>query len=180
MKGSLSSQKMFILIYTCLNIRALYLDLVLNMLVKSFLSFFHRFTSRLRVPDELYSDNARSFIQEMDALKSFVISKIGNEFLRWYRSIHKKKSPIYPWRGSPWERMRPIVNICLMKTIGRSLLEYFDFVTILSEITDAIYSLQLPYTLSGEDIVPLTTNCFLKSQSKISMSIQGTSSDILF
>lgn len=173
-KGSSSSQKMFILIYTCMHVRAIYLDLVPDMTTQSFVQSFQRFVAKFGVPDVIYSDNARSFIQGIDAIESFVVSEVGSEFLR-KNQIQHKRIPLYsPWVGSLWERMIRVVKDCLMKTIGRSSLEYFDFITILSEIADAINSRPLTYTSSDDDVLPLTPNCFLKPSSKTSLALPGT------
>ena len=73
---------MFILIYTCLNIRAIYLDLIDDMSSKSFVQSFQRFVNRFGVPDCVYSDNARSFSQGTDFIETFLVSDNGSEFLR--------------------------------------------------------------------------------------------------
>ncbi|KAL7631639.1 UNVERIFIED_CONTAM: hypothetical protein RMT77_018057 [Armadillidium vulgare] len=176
-KGSPTSQKMFILIYTCMHVRAIYLDLVPDMSTQSFVQSFQRFVVKFGVPDVLYSDNARSFIQGTDAIESFVVSENGSEFLR-RNQIEHKRIPLYsPWVGSLWERMIRVVKDCLLKTIGRSSLEYFDFVTTLSEIADAINSRPLTYTSSDDEMMPITPNCFLKPCSKTSMALPGTGSN---
>ena len=103
-KGSPQAQKMFILVYTCLNIRAVHLDLIPDMSSSSFVQSFQRFVSRFGIPDFLYSDNARSFIQGADAIESFVASENGAEFLR-KNQIQHRRIPLYsPWVGSLWER----------------------------------------------------------------------------
>ena len=175
-KGSPQAQKMFILVYTCLNIRAVHLDLIPDMSSSSFVQSFQRFVSRFGIPDFLYSDNARSFIQGADAIESFVASENGAEFLR-KNQIQHRRIPLYsPWVGSLWERLIRTVKSCLYKTIGRSSLEFYDFVTILSDISDAINSRPLTYTSGDNDIVPLTPNCFLKPHAKTSMALPGTGS----
>ena len=173
-KGASQPQKMFIIIYTCLNVRAIHLDLVSDMSSDSFVKSFQRFVSRYGVPEIVYSDNAKSFIQGVDSFESFVVSENGMEFLR-KNQIKHRRIPLYsPWIGSMWERLLRVVKDCLMKTIGRSSLEYFNFVTILAEIADAINSRPLTYTSSSHDVLPLTPNCFLKPQSKTSMVFKRT------
>ncbi|KAL7644522.1 UNVERIFIED_CONTAM: hypothetical protein RMT77_005354 [Armadillidium vulgare] len=171
-KGSPQSQKMYILIYTCLSIRAIHLDLVPDMSSESFVKSFQRFVNLYGVPDAVYSDNARSFIQGVNSFESFVVSENGKEFLR-KNQIKHHRVPLYsPWTASLWERMVKVVKSCLLKTIGRSSVEYFSFITTLSEITDAINSRPLTYTSSSNDVIPLTPNCFLKPHSKTSMVIR--------
>ena len=179
-KGSNQSQKMFLIIYTCLNIRAIHLDLLPDMTTKSFVQSFQRFVNIYGLPDTVYSDNARTFIQGTDVIETFVVSEEGKEFLR-KNHIQHKRIPLYSaWVGSLWERLLRVVKGCLYKTIGRSSLEYFDFITILSDITDAINSRPLTYTTSDNDVVPLTPNCFLKPHSRTSMVLPGSKSDAPF
>ena len=179
-KGSTQAQKMFILIYTCLNIRAIYLDLIPDMSSATFVQSFQRFVNRFGVPDVVYSDNARSFAQGTDAIELFVVSENGKEFLRKNQIIHRR-IPLYsPWVGSQWERMLRVVKSCLMKTIGRSSIEYFNFVTTLSDIEDAINSRPLTYASSENDIIPLTPNCFLKQHAKTSLVLPGKSKNDRF
>ena len=178
--GSGQTQKMYILIYTCLNIRAIYLDLVPDMTSKSFVLSFQRFISRFGVPDTLYSDNARSFIQGFDVISSFVVSEDGGEFLRRNQIVHRRIPAYSPWVGSMWERMIRVVKDCLYKTIGRSHLEYFSFITTLFEIADAINSRPLTYTSSDNDLIPLTPNCLLKPHAKTSLVSPGTDSNSPF
>jgi hypothetical protein len=175
-KNSNQSQKMFLIIYTCLHIRAIYLDLVPDMSSKSFVQSFQRFINVHGVPDAIYSDNARTFSQGTDAMETFVVSEEGKELLRKNQITHRR-IPLYsPWTGSLWERLLRVVKGCLYKTIGRSSLEYFDFITILSDITNAINSRPLTYTSSDDDVIPLTPNCFIKPHSRTSIILPGSSS----
>ena len=103
-----------------------------------------------------------------------MVSEDGKELLRKNQISHKR-IPLYsPWVGSLWERMLRVVKGCLNKTIGRSSVEYFEFITILSDIADAINSRPLTYTTSSNDVIPLTPNCFLKPHSKACVVLPGT------
>ena len=54
--------KMYILIFTCLNVRAVHIELVPDMSTQSFVLAFLRFVNLYGIPSFLYSDNARSFV----------------------------------------------------------------------------------------------------------------------
>ena len=54
--------KMYLLIFTCLNIHTVNLELVEDMSTKSFIQAFARFTNLYGIPSTLYSDNATPFI----------------------------------------------------------------------------------------------------------------------
>ena len=55
------NKKMYLLILTCLNVRAVHIDLLGDMGAKSFVSALIRFTNQFGIPGCIYSDNARSF-----------------------------------------------------------------------------------------------------------------------
>src|SRR5678816_2363429 len=119
-------------------------------------------------------------IQGTDFLGTFLVSENGSEFLRKYQISHKR-IPLYsPWVGRQWERLIRVVKDCLLKTIGRSSLNYFDFITILSDIADAINSRPLTYTSSTNEILPLTPNDFIKPLSKTAMTLPGAGSNNQF
>ena len=61
-KGDHSVCKMYLLIFTCLNIRAVHVELVKNMSIPSFILTLIRFTNIYGIPSHIYSDNAKSFI----------------------------------------------------------------------------------------------------------------------
>ena len=75
------------------------------------------------------------------------------------------KIPLYAaWIGSFWERMMRTIKNCIRKSIGRSKLEYFQFISALSDIQNSINSRPLTYTSNELDITPLTPNHFLKQE----------------
>ena len=56
-----SSQKAYICLYTCASTRAIHLELLRDLSVKSFLQSFRRFASRQGLPSTLLSDNTETF-----------------------------------------------------------------------------------------------------------------------
>ena len=53
---------MYILLFTCSNIRAVHIELVPDMSTLQFVIAFTCFTNVYGIPSHLYSDNAESFI----------------------------------------------------------------------------------------------------------------------
>lgn len=95
---------MYILIYTCLNIRAIHLDLLPDMSTQSFLSSFMRFTNTFGLVDYLYSDNAKTFALGGDAIESSLVSEEFMEHMK-VNNIKHIRMPLYaPWMASTWER----------------------------------------------------------------------------
>ncbi|KAF2348746.1 Integrase catalytic core, partial [Trinorchestia longiramus] len=121
--------KMYILLFTCVNVRAVHLELVSDMTTAAFLAAFVRFTNRYGVPSTLYSDNAPSFIQATEIIISCHKDDVWGEHLA-RNNIKHYKIPVYsPWYGSIYERVIGIVKKCLYKVIGRGKIEYFAFLT---------------------------------------------------
>ena len=89
-------------------------------------------------------------------------SEEGKEFFQ-ANQIKHIKIPLYsPWIGAVWERMIRTVKDCLYKAMGRSTLEYFEFITLLSEIEEAVNSRPLTNMSSdNDDIFPLIPNALI-------------------
>lgn len=157
-----SQIKMYIVIYTCMNIRAIHLDLLPDMSTKSFLLSFTRFCNLYGIPSHLYSDNAKSFVAGGTILKESLNSTLFcNYFER--NNIKHVTIPLYSaWVGASWERMIRVVKSALYKTIGRVKLSYFELLTVLSDVQNAINSRPLTYRSSDVDLEVITPNSFLK------------------
>ena len=155
-------KKMYILIYTCLNIRAIHLDLVPDMSASTFLLSFQRFSNLYGICSSLYSDNARSFKKGGDVLHDSLTSSLFTEHLR-KNNIKHIPIPLYAaWVGSTWERLIRVIKSCLNKTIGRSTLSYFELLTSLSTIKNVVNSRPLTYRSSNNDFDVISPNSFLK------------------
>ena len=101
-KNSTGITKNYLLIFTCLNIRSVHIEIVPDMTTQSFINALIRFANLYGFPTRIYSDNARSF---SSALGSNIIEnhvntdKFSNEFQ--VNNIKHVKIPIFsPWVGS--------------------------------------------------------------------------------
>ena len=155
-------EKMYILIYTCLNIRAVHIDLLPDMSALSVCLSFQRFCNIYSIPKKLYSDNAKSFIKTGDLLFESLSSDIFKDHLIRNNIQHIKIPLFSAWVGSMWERLIRTVKSCLYKTIHRSKTNYFQLLTILSNIKNVINSRPLTYTSSNEELEVISPNSFLK------------------
>ena len=78
-------------------------------------------------------------------------------------AIRHKKIPLYSaWVGSFWERIIRTIKACIYKTVGRKHLEYFHFLSLISDIQNCINSRPLTYKDNDVNFEPLTPNSFLK------------------
>ena len=111
--------KVYILIFTCFNTRAIHLEAVSSMSMAEFILAFVRFVNRYGIPLAACSDNAKSFLQAggiIQNLSSF------SEFEEKFRtaSISHKTIPVYAvWYGAVWERMIKTAKECFSKVVGR-------------------------------------------------------------
>jgi hypothetical protein len=128
------NDKMYILIFTCLNVRAVHLELVPDMSTKKFVLALQRFCNLYLIPTYIYSDNAKTFIKGGELLNKSLASEEFVENLR-ANNIQHIRIPLYSaWVGAAWERLIRVVKSCLYKVIGRAKLTYFELLTILSNI----------------------------------------------
>ena len=155
--------KMYILLYTCLNVRAVFLDLVPSMSNKHFLQSLIRFCNLFSMPKTLYSDNASTIISSLTILNNNSNDDELKEFLVKNNILHKKIRLYSVWVGASWERLIKVVKMSLHKTFGRKRLEYFELITLLSDISHAINSRPLMYNNSDDhNFHVITPNTFLK------------------
>ena len=152
------AHKVYILIFTCLNSRAIHLEMVNNMSVTDFVMAFVRFHNRFGLPKVLYSDNARSFISSSALLSTLISSDIFQKKFEKYNLIHKTIPTYSPWFGATWERLIKTVKQCFYKTFGRSCVGETEFLTTLSDIQIAINNLPLTYRDRDNLLEILTPN----------------------
>ena len=156
--------KMYLLVFTCLNVRAIHLELLPSMSCEHFLQAFIRFCNLHTIPSAIYSDNASTFIQAMGLISNSFSNNEFSEYLE-KNNIKHVRIPLYAaWIGSFWERMIRTIKSSLYKVVGRKQLEYFYFVSLLSDIQNSINARPLTYRDDDSSFLPLTLNCFIKSE----------------
>ena len=156
-----SSVKMYILVFTCLNIRSIHLELLPSLNSKDFLLAFIRFCNSCNMPSVIYSDNASTFLNAMKLLNNSLIDNDFDSYLS-KNNIKHIKIPLYSaWIGSAWERMIRTIKQCISKVTGRKHMNYFEYFTLLTDIQNCINSRPLTY-INDDFSNVLTPNCFLK------------------
>ena len=178
-KDGNEERKMYMLIFTCLNIRANHIELVPDMSTNQFVLALCRFTNEYGIPSHIYSDNGRSFIAGVNLVAEvFKCSAFKDRFDVF--NIKHVTIPLFsPWVGATWERQIRTIKSCLMKTLGRIKPEYFRLVTILSDIQHAINSRPLTYRCAENfSLEVITPNCFLKPNANSSMILKDLEDNI--
>lgn len=156
------TSKYYILIFTCLVTRAIHMEILCDMATDSFVLAMIRFCNRYGIPRVVYSDNAKTFVSGGNVLSDiFVSSQFQAKFKPYH--IQFKTIPIYsPWYGATWERLIKTVKSCIYKTIGRSKLKYFAFLTLISDVEAVMNNRPLTYRSSDNSIEVITPNHFIR------------------
>ena len=132
--------KVYILLLTCANSRAIHLELVPTMKIPEFLRGFKRFIARCGVPDIIVHDNFKTF-KSVEVKRYMLQQGICQRFIL----------PASPWWGGFYERLVRTVKLSLVKSIGKSMLSYEELETVLCEIESVINSRPLVY-VSEDDL----------------------------
>ena len=148
---------MFVLIFTCLNLRAVHFALLPDMSTQNFVLAFQRFCNMYSLPQILYSDNAKTFIKGGSILENYLLAKEFQDELERL-DIRHIRIPL----SSAWERLIRVLRNCLFKPIGKSRLSYFELLTTLSNIKLAINSRPLTHRSSSANLEFITPNSFLR------------------
>ena len=145
------------------------------MSARNFLLAFQRFCNKYTIPEYLYSDNAIQFIKSGNLLEEALKSE---EFCCELKKCNIKhvRIPLYSaWIGSAWERLIRVLKGCLYKTVGRGKLTYFEMLTTLSNIENAMNSRPLTYRASNRELEYITPNSFLKLHGNSSLILRENS-----
>ena len=134
LKQSDRQEKAYVCLFTCALTRAVHLELTHDMAVESFLLALRRFAGRRGLPATLISDNAKIFKSSSKVVTKVSRSAEVQRFLArnqisWRFIVEK-----VPWWGGFWERLVRSVKRCLRKTLGRSILNFYQLSTVLIEI----------------------------------------------
>ena len=153
--------KVYILIFTCFNTRAIHLEALDSMSTAEFILAFVRFVNRYGIPSAVYSDNAKSFLQAGNIIEHLLSSSEFEEKFR-ISSIAHHTIPIYAaWYGATWERLIKTVKQCLFKTLGRNTPSISEFSTFLTDIQKILNNRPLTYRSSENELDIISPNHFL-------------------
>ena len=167
-RGSASSAKAYICIFTCASSRMIHLELTGDLSTNEFFQAFIRMISRRGLCSTIWSDNAKTFkradheIQQLFTQGSSVNKQLWDKIdqeklqanltskgIKWKFIVERS-----PWHGGWWERLVRSMKEPLRKVLGKALLSYQELATILTRIEAVINS--RPLTTVSDDIRDLT------------------------
>ena len=133
-------KKTWVCLFTCLQIRAIHLELVENTMADSFLCCLRRFIARRGKPKMIICDNA-SQIKAGNAVIDLIWKKVTKDVdVQHYVSNEYWKYIVEyaPWRGGYYERLVGLTKRSLKKTLGTCKVGREQLHTILQEIEAVI------------------------------------------
>jgi len=128
--------KAWFLLFTCLQMRAVHIELCLNLKVDTFLLATRRFVAHHGLSVHWYSDNAATFkaaSKELTKLgklrrKDTVINALREKGIKWTFNAEAA-----PWWGALYERLMRTIKESLRGAIGKDRLSPLEYETVLHE-----------------------------------------------
>ena len=165
--------KVWVLLFTCLAIRAIHLELAMDLTADQFLQVLRRFISRRGTPKELLSDNAPHFRVADEVLTTAWSSAVNADQVKTYiatTGIAWRFIPAHdPWMGGVYERTVGQVKQCLRKTLGTARLTSTQLHTILTEAEAIVNTRPLLYVTPDEKHPTLSPADFLQSHTSLGL-----------
>ncbi|KAK4468963.1 hypothetical protein MN116_000099 [Schistosoma mekongi] len=147
-----SVEKRYGCVFTCLQSRAVHLEVAHDLSTDSFIMVLIRFIGRRGKPMEIYSDNGSNFVGAVSELRQFIrqwdtykiSAQLASKQIQWHFS-----PPSSSHRGGVWERM--------IRTIRRLLLVISNE-QVLQEETLTTYMVEVERILNNRPLVPVTSD----------------------
>ncbi|XP_055633626.1 uncharacterized protein LOC129773972 [Toxorhynchites rutilus septentrionalis] len=159
-----SNVKRWVALFTCLSIRAVYLEVVHSLSTESCKMAVRRFVARRGSPSEIYSDNATNFLGASNDLKS-ESKGINLQLADTFTNANTKWlfiPPSSPHMGGAWERMVRSIKVAFYAISTTKLPTEEMFATVLAEAEGIVNSRPLTFIPLDEDNQEaLTPNHFL-------------------
>lgn len=158
--------KRWVLLLTCLVIRAIHLEILVGMDTMDIICAIKRFTARRGTPALILSDNAPQFhlvngcLQEL--WKTFFEDNRSNTYFAENNITWKFTPQNAPWMGGAYERLVQVTKNAFRRTYGEQSLTEREFNTSITEIEGVINSRPITYVDKELSTPLLSPNHFLR------------------
>ena len=164
----------YILLFTCLVVRAVRLEVAVDLTTDSTINCIRRFISRRGKPKRFFSDCGKSFVGSNNSLQSSIASlRNSHDFASHLHLMQVEiewvfNPPAAPHFGGSWERLVQIFKLSLYKVIGSRTLSDDILWTLVCEIESNMNSRPLTNVpIEINDPLPLTPNHFLLGRASV-------------
>lgn len=132
--------KAYIAVFVCMSVKAVHLEIMLDLTSEVFLASLDRFTARRGVPTDIYSDCGTNFVGASKELFKLINlpstqEAVASKMCRWHFN-----PPSAPHFGGIWEAAVRSAKQLMIKTVGNHLLTLEEMSTILCRIEAALNS----------------------------------------
>ena len=155
--------KIYILVLTCLQVRAIHLEVTESMDTRAVTNALTRFVAMRGMPTDILSDNWKTFISDDKELESWVrfldqdaIMEQTKANVKWHFT-----PPYGPHHGGVYEIMVKATKRALKALFHRPNLDMDEFRTAIAKITSIINNRPLTRTVTDGRQMILTPNHFL-------------------
>jgi transposase InsO family protein len=147
----------YVLLITCLKLRAVHLELCKSQNTSDFMDAFLRFSSRRGIPVSIHSDNSTTF------RKAATICQ-RDYGVRWHFIAERS-----PHKGGAWERMVQTVKRPLVISLRNTFVDFVSLQTWLCKVEAVVNKRPLTYVSSGIlDPLPICPEDFLLARPGLS------------
>ena len=157
-----SQRKVWVALYTCAVIRAVYLDVVESLNTTDFLLCLRRFMASHGRPAIIVSYNAKQFRLAERVLKKLWLEILHTEDVQTFATSNgitwKFITELAPWMGGFYERMVKPVKEALRKSLGPPLVNHDELHTLLVEVAAIVNDRPLLYQGPDPGEAVLTPN----------------------
>lgn len=158
-------EKRWVVLFTCMTVRAIHLEVVSDLSTDSFLLSLRNFVNRRGVPVQIRSDNGRNFVGIDKELRNEFYFMDYNEIIRTSTPLGIKwifNTPSDPSAGGVWERLIQSVKKSLSVLLGNVTPKLDVFMSLLIECENIVNSRPLTHIpVTPFEPEPITPNHFL-------------------
>ena len=156
-----TERKAYILLFVCSLTRAVYIDVIEDMTVDQFMVCLKEFIARRGRPNNIYSDNAKTFVAASKKIQKIMKSEKVHNYLarnniKWQFNLSKA-----PWWGGQFERIIGLVKQAMFKVLGRASLSLQELKEIMLDVEMALNNRPLCYVEDDIQLPELTPNVIL-------------------
>jgi len=164
-----TTSKRYGCLFTCLNTRAVHIEVTHSLSTDSFISAFHRFTSRRGCPQKVFSDNGTNLVSGAEELRKSIRkwnqSRLRRHFTQSDIEWHFNP-PNASHMGGAWERLIRSTRTILKALAGEQLLNDEQLITLMTETEKIMNDRPLtPVSSDPRDPPALTPNMLLLMKS---------------